>query len=244
MSATTSLLDGAKATTYEVLAVLLPGAVALFGLERAGVTFWVGGTIQNLGAAYVVGTIVQAIASAVTRIPCVRHHLATDSPIVRSAQDVAVRLIQRRLEQELPVGVDFDVCLSRVESTRHVYDKFIALRDTARGLVVASVLGGSVVIGSRWKDLVGGAPLAVVGRLVALLAGTLILLGVLTSRYSRFASLARQAVYGQCIASFLDDRRNRRARRRSAVPQTSEPRGQAQGTAPSRGRNSDLAESG
>lgn len=61
------LLDSAKATTYELLALLLPGAVVLAMLERTTELATPFGAIGTIATAYILGTVLQAIADFVLK---------------------------------------------------------------------------------------------------------------------------------------------------------------------------------
>lgn len=69
--------------------------------------------------------------------------------------DYALGLIQRKLEAA-PSEATLDVCLTQVGARRAIYDKFIALRDTARGLAFATVIAGVLVIWDDWGPLTSG----------------------------------------------------------------------------------------
>lgn len=197
------LVETAKATTYELLALLLPGAVVLATLEYTCEIAIPFATVGTIGAAYILGTVLQAVADftlkreRVSKLLCGNH-----SPWQPSA-DYALRLIQKKLEAA-PREATLDVCLTQVGPRRIIYDKFIALRDTARGLAFATLIAAAFVIVDHWSGIVSGS----VGFAIVKVAGavllTLCLFLAFIQRYARFHPLALQAVYGQFLATQLE----------------------------------------
>lgn len=199
------LLDSAKATTYELLALLLPGGVVLGALEHATELAIPFGTIGAIAAAYIFGTVLQAIADFLLKRERIKKRLHGDPPVWTTSHDYALGLIQRKLSAA-PKDATLDVCLTHVGSRRTVYDKFVALRDTARGLAFATLITAALVIVAEWSTLASGPWWAATARI----AGSIVLaIGVFLAfiqRYSRFHPLALQAVYGQFIATQLDSK--------------------------------------
>jgi len=196
-------LDAAKATTYELLALLLPGGVVLAGLEGCCDIDIPFGTMGAIAASHIFGTILQAIADYALKRDRIAKWVEGDKSVWKPSQEYGHRLIQKRLEA-VPAAATLDVCLTRVGVRRSIYDKFITLRDTARGLAFASLITSVLVIIDKWPTLAGGSTAYAIVKITAeiLLAFSLFLAFV--QRYSRFHPLALQAVYGQFIATRLD----------------------------------------
>lgn len=197
------LLDSAKATTYELLALLLPGGVVLAVLEHSTDVAIPFGTIGPIAAAYIFGTVLQAISDFLLKREWVKKRLHGEMPTWKAAHDYALGLIQRKLSAA-PPDVTLDVCLTYIGARRMVYDKFVALRDTARGLAFATLIAAVLLIVEEWSALTIGSWWAASARIGAAI---ILALGVFLSfiqRYTRFHPLALQAVYGQFIATQLD----------------------------------------
>lgn len=202
-----TLLDGLKTATYEVLAVLLPGVV----LAHLGLAFFAVPIPDNgvgmLVASYIIGLAVQGLASWMVSIQWLKKRLSAEaspdatprSPTPSLTPEAyAAAIVRRKLDDAVPDGAIFDICLTRIGAGRQVYDKFIALRDAARGLAAASVVAAILVAIHKGGAFLDSArPTAAV---VALLVGMVLFL----ERYRRFAALGAQVVYGQFIAAQLD----------------------------------------
>jgi hypothetical protein len=189
------LLEGLKTSMYEVLAILLPGVA----LAHLGSTFFAisipGQIVGMLVAAYIVGTAVQGLASWVVNASHLRRVLRHDADMV--LHDYAATMIRKKLDDGVPDGAIFDICLTSIGVGRQVYDKFVALRDAARGLAVAAVLAAVLVVIHHRRDLFDSKePLVTVA--VFLAAAVLFF-----QRFKRFASLGDQVVFGQFIAGQL-----------------------------------------
>lgn len=196
------LLDAAKATTYELLALLLPGGVVLSVLEHSTDVAIPFGTIGPIAAAYIFGTVLQAIADFLLKREWVKKRLHGETSTWKTAHDYALGLIQRKLSAA-PSDVTLDVCLTSIGAHRVVYDKFVALRDTARGLAFATLIAAVLLIVEEWSTLTIGpwwSATARIGGAIALASGAFL---AFIQRYARFHPLALQAVYGQFIATQL-----------------------------------------
>lgn len=198
-----SLLETAKATTYELLALLLPGGVIVAVLEETcGMTIPFG-TIGAIAAAYVFGTVLQAVGDFILKRKRIAGWIERDKSEWQQTADYALQVIQKRL-QAVPKGATLDICLTQVGARRVVYDKFIALRDTARGLAFATVITAVLVIEDNWATLSGGTTSSAVSKVCGAIVLATVLFLAFLQRYSRFQPLAHQAVYGQFLATQLD----------------------------------------
>jgi hypothetical protein len=198
-----SLLDAAKATTYELLALLLPGAVVLAVLEcTCGVTMPFG-TVGAIAAAYVFGTVLQAVADFVLKLEKVASWIKIDKDDYKPTKAYALQVIQKRL-QAAPEAATLDICLTQVGARRTIYDKFIALRDTARGLAFATPIAAVLVICDEWPVLWGGWTACSIAKVAGAVLLSIVLFLAFIQRYARFHPLAHQAVFGQFLAIQLD----------------------------------------
>ncbi len=193
------LIDSVKSTTYELLALVLPGAILLLAaLSAVGVTL-PGGTVVLLGASYAAGMALQGIGDFLFKRSPLKK-LAEVPAKWKETQVYALRLINRRLDHPIPDWAVLDVCLTRVEARRTVYDKFTALRDTARGLAVVTPILAGLLLRIYWSQLTVGSLWLVIAKLAAMLATTASVFMAFAQRYTRFHPLAQQVVYGQFIA--------------------------------------------
>jgi hypothetical protein len=197
------LLDTAKATTYELLALLLPGGVILAVLEgTCGITIPFG-TVGAVAAAYVFGTVLQAVADYILKLGKVASRIKIAKDDYQPTADYALQVIQKRL-QAVPKQATLDICLTQVGARRTIYDKFIALRDTARGLAFATVIAAVLVIHDKWSVLSSGSTSWAVAKIGGAIVLAIALFLAFIQRYARFHPLAHQAVYGQFLATQLD----------------------------------------
>ncbi len=198
-----SLLDAGKTTTYELLAVLLPGAIVLSSAATLIPIPIVGGTVGELASAYILGTAVQGLASFIFGWEVFKRVLEKQPPNWQAAHDYALKLIRLKLDKDFPEAATLDVCLTKVGERRQVYEKFVALRDMSRGLAVATVPLSAFLIRHNWNALIEGGSaiggLKVFGAIIA----TIVSILAFVERYGRFNPLAQQAIYGQFIAMQL-----------------------------------------
>jgi hypothetical protein len=141
------LLDTAKVFTYELLAVLLPGAVVLSVLEQEYALLVPGATLGAINGAYVIGIVVQGVADFGLRRDWIAKRLGNESAWKESAV-YALCVIRRTLE-DMPERAALDICLTHIGAGRVVYDKFVSLRDTARGLALATLVASMSIIVER-----------------------------------------------------------------------------------------------
>jgi hypothetical protein len=183
-----SLVESLKLTAYDVLAVLLPGAVCVRGLgllldgTAAGKALLGLEGLQLFTLAFTSGLVLQGAGGLLLR--------GRPQPELLL---LARELIERRYGAQVPERLVLDFCLSKVEGKRGVYDKFVALRGMARGLSVAAlVLGAAGVFASA--SAAGMAFAAVLGLLCA---------GSLYSLHRHYAPLGERAVVGLFFAAEL-----------------------------------------
>lgn len=197
------LLDTAKATTYELLALLLPGGVILAVLGgTCGITIPFG-TVGAIAAAYVFGTVLQGVADYVLKREKIAGWIKSDKADSQTTADYALQVIQKQL-QAVPKEATLDICLTQVGARRTIYDKFIALRDTARGLAFATVIVAVLVIRDQWSVLSSGSTGCAVAKVGGAVVLAIALFLAFIQRYARFHPLAHQVVYGQFLATQLD----------------------------------------
>jgi len=201
------LLETAKATTYELLALLLPGAIILAALERTCGILIPFDTIGTITTAYIFGMVLQAIADFVLKRKRIAKWIQSEKPTWKPSADYALRLIQKKLEAA-PAEATLDVCLTQVGARRSIYDKFIALRDTARGLAFATVVTAALVIVDEWDAITSGSRPYAVAKVAAAILFAIVMFLAFIQRYARFYPLANQAVYGQFLATQFDARTN------------------------------------
>jgi len=133
--------------TYELLAVLLPGAVVLAVLVQEYALVVPGATLGAIAGAYVIGIVLQGVADFGLKREWIAKRLGNESAWKESAA-YALGLIRRTLE-DVPERAALDICLTHVGAGRVVYDKFVALRDTARGLALATLVASVSIIVER-----------------------------------------------------------------------------------------------
>ena len=191
MDALRALIESLKLTAYDLLAVLLPGALLLRGLGgmfpaaqlglfgAAGASALVPDGLSFAALAFTAGLVLQGAGG----------RLVPGKPqpeLVAAAREV----IKSRYGRDLPDGLVFDFCLSKIEARRAVYDKFVALRGMARALAVAAgVLGVAGVFAS------GSWTLRALAFFAALLCGTSLL-----ALHRHYAPLGERALVGLFIA--------------------------------------------
>lgn len=189
-----SFLDALKSTTYGALAMLLPGAaivelslrvVPINGLlTRAGV-------ISYLAVSYIAGAAVQGVTAYLFSLRPLRS--LGNSSTLRESEDHAQRILEAKLGEKVSRVRVLDLCLSRVEAKREGYDKFVALRDMSRGLVLVSLLAAAVIAVRHGRELL-------TMQYGAALLGCLIVAAAFLERYRCFAPLGRQVIFAQFIA--------------------------------------------
>jgi hypothetical protein len=193
-----SLIDAAKLTVYELLAVLLPGAVlAEAGVHGGYVTFGSGtaGAVRLLGAAYVLGLATQGLAHLLfRRLPRL---FRSDREL--EGRENGKQAARRLAEQLIGHGVDddllFDFCLSRIGKSRTTYDRFLALQDAARALVLV------VPIGLAYALPGGASPGLRHPPLLVLIFGLGLGVAGLLDRYLRFRQAGDRVVYAEFLAA-------------------------------------------
>jgi hypothetical protein len=184
-----SLVDALKLTAYDLLAVLLPGALAVRGLSAIfpdvrvaspGAGPLVPDALAFTALAYAAGLVAQGAGGLVSRG-------RTPPELLEEARKV----IRERYRRELPDALVLDFCLTKLEGRRGVYDKFVALRGMARALVVTSAVLGVA------RAAVSASP----DTAIAVLLATALVCGALLALYRHYAPLGARAVVGMFVAS-------------------------------------------
>jgi hypothetical protein len=186
-----ALIESLKLTAYDLLAVLLPGAILLRGLGG----IFPGGPLGGVGAAGAGTLVPDALSFGALAF--------TAGLVLQGAGGLAVRgrphpdvlqtakaLIKRRYDLDLPDGLVFDFCLSKIEARRGVYDKFVALRGMARALAVAAA-----VLGAAGVFAAGTWAVKALAFFTALFCGTSLL-----ALHRHYAPLGERALVGLFIA--------------------------------------------
>jgi hypothetical protein len=141
MVAAKSITESLKVSLYEVLALLFPGAFVLEALERTNTRFAFLGDASALayaGLAYAVGLALQGLCALLGagRLEALSSKKSENH--ARAERAARAKMTSMLGTQPEPPLLDF--ALSRVGSARAVYDKFVALRDMARGLAFAALV--------------------------------------------------------------------------------------------------------
>ena len=204
-----ALFDLLKNNAYEVLAILLPGAMVVEVLKRlfdkadAALRVLLTGKaeLKYIGLIYVLGTVLQGLMRIITDSDWFRKLVLRQGPAAEALRAGAAEAIQLSFTGDPSAStrarVTVAVALSKMEDKRSVYDKFTALRDMARGVcaaMVVSTVSLSLAFGlTDLKFFDGGGALAafVLGAVGSLWA------------YRRYAPLADEAICSQVIASKL-----------------------------------------
>ncbi|HEU4735002.1 MAG TPA: hypothetical protein VFT22_44220 [Kofleriaceae bacterium] len=199
MEALKAFLDSLKAATYELTALLLPGAAALFSALSILGTTPPGGVIGVIGGSYALGLALQGIAAFVFGSTPFRY-VISESANLSTTRSYALGLAKKKLGEGVPDAAMFDICLTTIHTHRYIYDKFVALRDTVRALAIALIFVSGCVIYGSWDTLTAGSWLCVTAKLGGAILISVVVLGGFIERHARFHSLAQQVVYGQFIA--------------------------------------------
>jgi hypothetical protein len=183
-----TFLESLKGSLYDMLAIFIPGGLLVaafrscFGFPHDA---WV-----VAAAAWVAGLTAQGVG-----------HLCSDAgerPAMPEAEAkaraLASAVARRQINREIDDSLLLDFCLSRVEAKRAIYDKFTALKDTARGLLVA--LPTSAVMLLFWNGQFKGTGWGLLTAFVTLFA----IFGLL-DRFRQFAPLANRVVFMQFVAA-------------------------------------------
>lgn len=194
-----TFMETLKLTLYEILALLLPGAVVVEA-ARVGTEPLVTvnttnstGIIYFLVLSYVGGLATQGITNLIfRRVPNLFRtgHLST-IPAKRKQPLEAHARAKREVEKLFGTKVDDEFvegyCLSSLSTSHAAFDRFLALRDTVRALfLVLPVAWWLFAYGAHW-------PLA--SKSTGLLLG---LIGFL-ERYHRFDRAAEDVLFTQFL---------------------------------------------
>jgi len=197
-----AFMETLKLTLYEILAVLLPGAILVEAARKVPPGLLTVNTTNSTGIiyflvlSYVGGLAAQGITNLIfRRVPNLLRtgHLSTIPPNRKQPLEAHARaksVVEELFGTKVKVVDDefaAGYCLS--SSTSHAaYDRFLALRDMARALfLVFPVAWWVIAHGANW-------PLAV--KSIGLLLGTI---GFL-ERYFRYDRAAEEALFTQFLA--------------------------------------------
>lgn len=216
-------MDAFRLTLYEILAVLVPGAILVEG-ARVGTpplllvnTTTGTGMVYYLVLSYVAGLAAQGIANLFfRRIPnLVRFGKLDTIPPTRkqplNAQTQAGVVVAKLFgvkDEEFVTGY----CLSSLGESHPTYDRFLALRDTVRSL--------SLVLPVGWYLAAYGADWPLTTKSIALLLG---ITGLL-ERYFRFDRAADDVLFNQFLATRGESPASDKAAQKEKVSETNKVR--------------------
>ena len=199
-------IDSLKSTTYEFVAILLPG------LLLAGVVGHVFATpsLPAIGwvlVGYALGTAIQGVGAFLFwRFSWIGGQ--REPAEWAEAEAVIEPYIQQRLpdagQDNVSSRMLFDICLTQVGEKRVIYDKFVALRDTSRGLAVVTTPIVGLLAWHYRLQLDHGIGLISCLKWSATAGVMAVLIAAFVHRYRRFNLVSRQAVYGQYLASQME----------------------------------------
>ncbi len=202
MDAIRLIVELLEKESFEVLAIMVPGATLVCLVSAVRLSLWRGLTFPDFSnpiafvlCAFIAGHALQGLGRLLY------HRLRLERFLRDAREGVAVeslkRLVQAVLKQQMNLDVDaataISICLSHVESRRTIYDKFTALRDMARGLATASLAAAGLVAASSRAAAYPGA-----GRVIGL--GILGFL-VFHELYLLFEHLPERSVCAQYLDS-------------------------------------------
>lgn len=193
MDALKSLIDAAKNTLYELIAVLLPGLIVLAagevlvqGPSISTVSLAYSNKVILVAAAYLVGLGLQGLSEWLCKRTIDRF---VDRTAAQHLASVALGVATARFGKTITDSDLIDVALSRIADKRQPYDKFLALRDAMRGLslavpvLVACILFSTLAHRWAYAVLLSFVELGLIGR------------------YVKFYPYAKQVAYGAFIAA-------------------------------------------
>lgn len=191
-------IDGLKSATYEISAVILPGVVLLGVAHALVATPSPDSALAWVVAGYAVGLMLQGLASGAVKTRGVRWLIGGVNPVAApatAAETRARKMVEEKLGTDIAKAHLVDVALTRVHPNRHVYDKFLALADTARALALVAVMGIALVLYGMRDVLDTRGPWFAISGLVVAWFG-------LCERHRKFAPLAYRALFGKFVALY------------------------------------------
>jgi hypothetical protein len=188
------VIDALKSAAYELTALVLPGIV-LVAIGHAFADTPLPASVPAwLIAGYVLGLVLQGIGAWTSRRRGLRRLVgATATRKISAAETRAKELVEKELGKDIADEHLLDTVLTRVHQYRQVYDKFLALADTARALALVGLIATVLVLIAYGSDLD-------TARAWLMLLGTIACWLALCERYHRFAPLALKALYGKYVA--------------------------------------------
>lgn len=200
--------DTFKITIYEILAILLPGTTAIEVIRRVvlGPDARPPGTLVYILVAYIAGITAQGFCAflvdlgkpikqrwrARRRAPAQEVAPADAKPgDDEEVIEVASALARSRLGFAVPKAALLDFCLTRIDARRTIYERFVAMRDMARGVGFSAVLLFGCALFADWPS----------GR-HAWAAGIVSVIAVLAmwNRYWTYARITRTVALSQFLA--------------------------------------------
>jgi hypothetical protein len=175
-----SLTDSLKVTVYELFAILFPGALLLEIARHMGFLPIKMEPLAYAGAAYATGLALQGLAA--WRLGA-REGAWKASYKGHGHAKAAAMEWAKTIRPGIQTSELLSYALSRSESRRGVYDKFVALRDMARGLMCGAFFLTLVLVVDVLVLLFQHAsPIKILGSVGAAIA-TALATGGLAHRY-------------------------------------------------------------
>lgn len=195
MESVQRMIDALKSAAYEITALLLPGAVLIAVGHWTAEVPLPDSTPAWFAASYVLGLVLQGASSWMGRRSGVRHLVGAAVPPATPAETRAKEIIEKDLGKEIADDHLLDVVLTRTQPHRQVYDKFLALADTAKSLALVSLIAFGLLVLERHTELdTASTWLMLVGTALCWLS--------LCERHRRFAPIACKALYGKFVALY------------------------------------------
>lgn len=201
----TKIFNILKNWFYELLAVLVPGSVlvavlpGVISVQNAALKFSISEALVIF--AYVAGILSQGLSDLVTRRLDPPRATNKDYKTCNTLREQVAGLVNQKLSAatvQVPIEAVLGICLTHVDTKREVYDKFLALRDMSRGLMVSVVAAAAILL---WRSYASLEPWQVAG-VAALALGAAV---AFYNRYRRYQPLAEQALYEVFLAMELKD---------------------------------------
>jgi hypothetical protein len=203
------IVESLKVTLYEWLGIFLPGLCAVESVrvvllpiknvvpgsprpDSGASLFDPTSVVAYLVLAYIAGLAVQGLSALVLEKLIGRFFPSPVSEDRQAARAVANALVKGDLPEDLLVSF----CLSRVDTKRSAYDRFLALRDMTRALVLISAATGIEVLAADTRRV---AP----NHKVWLALGCLLATAGFLERFIRYRPLPNQALFGLFLSAEL-----------------------------------------
>jgi len=110
------------------------------------------------------------------------------------SKELALQVARSLLKQDLSDDLLISFCLSRVDAKRTAYDRFSALRDMSRALVLVSLVAAVGIVFANGERVATDHKMwLVVGSLAAAVG--------FFERFIRYRPLANEALFGQFLSN-------------------------------------------